>query len=106
MAAGNELSGSLRGRILSSVKLSSLQFASQIALRLISTIVLTRLLAPEIYGVFAVVLLYRYLLEMFSDLLDGVAFARAGHCGCFWGHRADHCLAAKPWQFFCGQCLF
>ena len=58
----------LRGRILSSVKLSSLQFASQIGLRLVSTIVLTRLLAPEIYGVFAVVLLYRFLLEMFSDI--------------------------------------
>jgi O-antigen/teichoic acid export membrane protein len=58
----------LRQRILSSVGLSSLQFASQIGLRLISTVVLTRLLAPEIYGVFAVVLLYRYLLEMFSDL--------------------------------------
>ena len=68
MAETEELSGGLRARILSSVKLSSLQFASQIALRLVSTIVLTRLLAPEIYGVFAVVLLYRYLLEMFSDL--------------------------------------
>ena len=68
MTDRDEPAGGLRSRILSSVKLSSLQFASQIALRLISTIVLTRLLAPEIYGVFAVVLLYRYLLEMFSDL--------------------------------------
>ena len=58
----------LRQRILASIKLSSLQFLSQIGLRLISTVVLTRILAPEIYGVFAIVLLYRYLLEMFSDL--------------------------------------
>lgn len=59
---------SLRQRIVSSMGLSTLQFASQVMLRLVSTVVLTRLLAPEIYGVFAVVLLYRYLLEMFSDI--------------------------------------
>ena len=68
MTAPENKLADLRSRILSSVKLSSLQFASQIGLRLISTIILTRLLAPEIYGVFAIVLLYRYLLEMFSDL--------------------------------------
>lgn len=59
---------SLRRRIMSSAGYSSLQFMSQIGLRLVSTVVLTRLLTPEIYGVFAIVLLYRYLLEMFSDL--------------------------------------
>lgn len=53
---------------MSSAGYSSLQFMSQIGLRLVSTVVLTRLLTPEIYGVFAIVLLYRYLLEMFSDL--------------------------------------
>lgn len=37
-------------------------------LRLVSTVVLTRLLAPEVYGVFATVLVCIYLLEMFSDL--------------------------------------
>lgn len=57
-----------RKRILSSIKLSSLQFLSKIALRLVSTVVLTRLLAPEVYGVFAVVLVYRYILEMLSDI--------------------------------------
>lgn len=45
-----------------------LKFASNIGLRLVSTIVLTRLLAPEIYGVFAVVMVYLYLLEMLSDI--------------------------------------
>lgn len=59
---------SFRSRILASVKLSSLQFLSRIGLRLVSTVVLTRLLAPEIYGVFAVVLVYRYILELISDL--------------------------------------
>jgi len=71
--------GEMRSRIFSSVKLSSLRFISQIALRLISTIVLTRLLAPDVYGVFAIVLLYRYLLEMFSDLgLRSVVLTKEG----------------------------
>lgn len=59
---------SLRTKIMTSAKLSSLQFVSSVGLRLISTIVLTRLLAPEIYGVFAIVLVYIYVLEMVSDL--------------------------------------
>lgn len=62
----NESTG-LRAKILSSAKLSTLKFASEIGLRLVSTVVLTRLLAPEVYGVFAIVLVYLYLLEMFSD---------------------------------------
>lgn len=57
-----------RRKILNSAKLSSLKFMSDIGLRLVSTVVLTRLLTPEIYGVFAIVLVYLYLLEMFSDL--------------------------------------
>ncbi|MEM1150190.1 MAG: oligosaccharide flippase family protein [Pseudomonadota bacterium] len=61
-------SQSLRSKIVTSAKLSSLRFASDIGLRLLSTVVLTRLLAPEIYGVFAVVLVYLYILEMCSDL--------------------------------------
>lgn len=74
-----DVSGGMRSRILSSIKLSSLRFTSQIALRLISTVVLTRLLAPEVYGVFAIVLLYRYLLEMFSDLgLRSVVLTKEG----------------------------
>lgn len=56
-----------RAKILSSAKLSSLRFLSEVGLRLISTVVLTRLLDPEVYGVFAVVLVYLYILEMFSD---------------------------------------
>ena len=61
-------SGTLRKKIFTSAKLSAVQFGSNIGLRLISTVVLTRLLAPEVYGVFAVVLLYRQLLEMLSDI--------------------------------------
>lgn len=56
-----------REKVLTSAKLSSLKFASDIVLRLASTVILTRLLTPEIYGVFAIVLVYLYLLEMFSD---------------------------------------
>lgn len=56
-----------RQKALNSAKLSTLNFVSEALIRLISTLVLTRLLAPEIYGIFAVVLVYMYLLEMFSD---------------------------------------
>jgi O-antigen/teichoic acid export membrane protein len=56
-----------RDKIFASARLSTLRFLSDIGLRLISTVVLTRLLTPEIYGVFAIVLVYLYLLEMFSD---------------------------------------
>ncbi|WP_165611864.1 oligosaccharide flippase family protein [Cognatiyoonia koreensis] len=46
---------------------------------MVSTIVLTRLLAPEIYGVFAVVLVYLYFLEMISDLgLRSLVLTREG----------------------------
>ncbi len=58
----------LRAKVMTSTKLSTLQFASSIGLRLVSTLVLTRLLAPEVYGVFAIVLVYLYVFEMFSDL--------------------------------------
>lgn len=58
----------LRAKLVTSAKLSTLEFASNIGVRLVSTVVLTRLLAPEIYGIFAIVLLYLYILEMFSDL--------------------------------------
>lgn len=58
----------LRRKILSSTKLTSLSYVSSIMTRLVSTVVLTRLLAPEIYGVFAVVMVYLYILTMFSDL--------------------------------------
>lgn len=57
-----------RSKILKSTQLSGLRFMSDVGLRLVSTVVLTRFLAPEIYGVFAIVLVYLFLLEMFSDL--------------------------------------
>ncbi len=64
----SQQSKGLRAKVMTSTKLSTLQFASSIGLRLISTVILTRLLAPEIYGVFAIVLVYLYIFEMFSDL--------------------------------------
>lgn len=75
----SQQSGTLRSQITKSAKLSSLNFASSVGLRLISTVVLTRLLAPEVYGVFAVVLAYLFLLEMFSDLgLRSLVLTREG----------------------------
>ena len=58
----------LRSQILTSAKLSTLRFACRILLRIVSVVVLSRLLSPEDYGVFAIVLAYTFLLEMFSDL--------------------------------------
>lgn len=70
----------LRAKVMASTKLSTLQFASQIGLRLVSTIILTRLLAPEIYGVFAIVLVYLYIFEMFSDLgIRSLILTKEGH---------------------------
>lgn len=60
--------GSLRAKIERSAQLSVIKYGGNYGLRLVSTLVLTRLLAPEIYGVFAVVFLYMYILEMSSDL--------------------------------------
>ena len=60
--------GAFRAQISKSSKLLTLRFASNIGLRLISTVVLSRLLAPDVYGIFAVVLVYMYVLEMLSDL--------------------------------------
>lgn len=60
--------GSLRAKIQRSAQYSVFNYGMGYGLRLISTLVLTRLLAPEIYGVFAVVFMYMYLLEMSSDL--------------------------------------
>ena len=59
---------SFKKKIAKSVGLSSMEFAVKFGLRLVSTVILTRMLAPDIYGVFAVVLVYQYMLEMFSDI--------------------------------------
>jgi len=59
---------SLSGKVTASALLSSLNFASQIVLRLGSTIILTRILAPDTFGVFAVVMTFIIILEMFSDI--------------------------------------
>lgn len=59
---------SLRGKILASAALSTMVFAMQVVARIVSTIILTRILTPEIFGVFAVVMTFIFILEMFSDL--------------------------------------
>lgn len=72
-------SGSFRSQLSTASKYLGIRFASNIGLRLVSTIVLTRLLAPEIYGVFAVVLVYMYILEMMSDFgLRSLILTREG----------------------------
>ena len=58
----------LKQSVVISSALSSGAFAVQLVARIASTIVLTRLLSPEAFGVFAVVLSIHYLLFMFSDL--------------------------------------
>lgn len=59
---------SFKSKVITSVMLSSAQFMARFGLQLISIVVLARLLSPEIYGIFAVVLVFIYLLEMFSEL--------------------------------------
>lgn len=59
---------SLRHKILASAALSTMVFAMQVLARIISTVILTRILTPEIFGVFAVVMTFIFVLEMFSDL--------------------------------------
>ncbi len=59
---------SLRQKIFASVALSTMVFAMQVFSRILSTIVLTRMLAPEIFGVFAVVMMFIFILEQFSDI--------------------------------------
>lgn len=59
---------SLRRKILASAALSTMVFAMQVVARIVSTIILTRILTPEIFGVFAVVMTFIFILEMFSDL--------------------------------------
>lgn len=63
----SDQAASFRTKALNSAKLAGIRYASDVALRVISTVVLTRLLAPEVYGIFAVVMIYLYILEMFSD---------------------------------------
>ncbi len=59
---------SLKQKVLLSGVLSVSGFVLNITFRLVSTIVLTRLLAPEIFGVFSVLLSVLFILTMFTDL--------------------------------------
>ena len=59
---------SFKSKVITSVMLSTAQFMARFGLQLVSIVVLARLLSPEIYGIFAVVLVFTYLLEMFSEM--------------------------------------
>lgn len=58
----------LTRKIFASAALSTMVFSAQIISRILSTIVLTRILAPEVFGVFAVVLMFIFILQQFSDI--------------------------------------
>jgi O-antigen/teichoic acid export membrane protein len=58
----------LRARALRGVSVSVVSFGGQNALRLLSTLVLTRLLFPEAFGLMAIVGVFTTGLQMFSDL--------------------------------------
>lgn len=66
--AGTAQPGGFRAKLLRAAQLSTLVFLSRIALRLVSITILTRLLAPDIYGVFAIILTWLYILNMMSDI--------------------------------------
>jgi len=69
----------LAHKIMASAALSSVSFIGQMLLRIVSTMVLTRLLAPETFGVFAVVLAFLYILTLFSDMgVRGLILTREG----------------------------
>lgn len=59
---------SLRRKIFAAAALSTIVFAIQVLARILSTIILTRMLAPEIFGIFAVVTMFIFMLEQFSDI--------------------------------------
>lgn len=59
---------SFKSKIVKSVLYSTAQFTARFGLQLVSIVVLARLLSPEIYGVFAIVLVFTYLLEMLSEM--------------------------------------
>jgi len=61
-------SHSLKRKIFASAALSTMVFVMQIITRLLSTVVLTRILTPEIFGVFAVVMMFTFILNQFSDI--------------------------------------
>ncbi|WP_108813426.1 oligosaccharide flippase family protein [Loktanella sp. Alg231-35] len=60
--------GSFRRKIITSAALSTLVFVVHLITRIVSTIVLTRILTPDVFGVFAVVMTFIYIFEQFSDI--------------------------------------
>ena len=58
---------SLSEKILISGALGSIDHAASLVFRLGSTLIITRLLAPEIFGLFAIVMAFQYILLMITD---------------------------------------
>lgn len=59
---------SLKQKVMISGSLSAVGFITVAFLRLASTIVLTRILTPDTFGIFSVLLTFVFILTMFSDL--------------------------------------
>lgn len=58
---------SLKEKVLVSGALSSVDYAASLVFRLGSTLIVTRLLAPEIFGLFAIVITFQTILFMITD---------------------------------------
>ena len=58
----------LRQRLLVSTTYSTIEFGSSAVLRLVSTVIMSRLLDPATFGVFAVVNLFLYIIQTFTDI--------------------------------------
>jgi hypothetical protein len=59
---------SLKQKIFLSSALAAVAFGYQALLRILSTVLLTRMLEPRVFGVFSVVISILYVVQMFSDL--------------------------------------
>ena len=55
-------------RVMLSSSYTVIQFGLSALLRIVSTIILSRLLEPAIFGVFAVVLMLQFLISQFTDV--------------------------------------
>lgn len=94
-------SGSLTARILRGAMLSVGSFGFSQLIRLLSNLILTRLLFPEAFGLMALVTVFMIGLAMFSDVGIGPAIARSPR-----GDEADFLDTAWTLQILRGFLLF
>jgi O-antigen/teichoic acid export membrane protein len=62
------VAGSLKRRMLTSGSWSTLGYGSSVALRFISTLVVTRLLMPEVFGVIAIAMMVQLIVNLLADV--------------------------------------